>query len=181
MILGCGERLLGGTVPPLLEQGILRRHPSLSQALLGGIIRLSGLHEEINLRIPAGTSSHTELTLSGRGIKHMESYNTYGDHVVRVMIRMPSRMSDEQMELVRQFAYLERDTPGTITGVDKSRFWEKSGESDQRSSAGQASQAESDDARGTLSKIVDAISSNETVKMISNNETVKKITKKIFG
>ena len=31
---------------------------SISQALLGGIIRLTGLHEDINLRIPSGISSH---------------------------------------------------------------------------------------------------------------------------
>ena len=54
---------------------------SISQALLGGIIRISGLNEDINLRIPAGTSSHTAMTLSGRGIKHMESFNTFGDHI----------------------------------------------------------------------------------------------------
>ena len=36
----------------------------ISQALLGGIISLTGLHEDINLRIPAGTSSHTVITLS---------------------------------------------------------------------------------------------------------------------
>ena len=36
----------------------------ISQALLGGIISLTGLHEDINLRIPAGTSSRTVMTLS---------------------------------------------------------------------------------------------------------------------
>merc|ERR1711973_529196 len=47
---------------------------SISQAILGGIIRIQGLYEDLNIRIPAGTDSHTELTLSGRGLKHMEAY-----------------------------------------------------------------------------------------------------------
>merc|ERR1719297_712639 len=95
---------------------------SLSQALLGGVIRIAGLHGDINLRIPQGTSSHTEMTLSGRGIKHMESYNTHGDHVVHIMIKIPASMTEEQREIIREYAYLEKDTPGTINGVDKSRF-----------------------------------------------------------
>ncbi|XP_023332094.1 dnaJ homolog subfamily A member 3, mitochondrial [Eurytemora carolleeae] len=56
---------------------------SISQAILGGIIRIQGLYEDLNIRIPPGTDSHTELTLSGRGLKHMEAYNTYGDHIGR--------------------------------------------------------------------------------------------------
>merc|ERR1719221_2499387 len=95
---------------------------SLSQALLGGIIRITGLHEDINLRIPPGTSSHTEMTLSGRGIKHMESYNTRGDHIVLIMIKMPAYMTEEQKELIREYAFLEKDTPGTVNGVDRNSF-----------------------------------------------------------
>merc|ERR1711862_1043245 len=95
---------------------------SLSQALLGGIIRITGLNGDINLRIPQGTSSHTEMTLSGRGIKHMESYNTYGDHLVHLVIKMPTHLTQEQIELIREFAYTEKNTPGTVNGVDKTKF-----------------------------------------------------------
>ena len=97
---------------------------SLSQALLGGVIRVAGLHGDLNLRIPQGTSSHTEMTLSGRGIKHMDmdSYNLHGDHIFTIHIKMPVNMTEEQKEILREFAHLERDTPGTITGVDKSSF-----------------------------------------------------------
>jgi hypothetical protein len=35
---------------------------------------VQGLHEDLNVRIPAGTSSHTELTLSGRGIRNQLSH-----------------------------------------------------------------------------------------------------------
>ena len=39
------------------------------------------MYEDLNVRIPPGTDSHSELTLPGRGIKHMERYNAYGDHI----------------------------------------------------------------------------------------------------
>ena len=93
---------------------------SLSQAILGGVIRVSGLYEDINLRIPAGTSSHTAMTLSDRGIKHMDSSNQFGDHVVHITIKMPTNLTEEQLELVREYALTERDTPGTVDGLERS-------------------------------------------------------------
>jgi len=153
---------------------------SLSQALLGGIIRLTGLHEDINLRIPAGTSSHTVMTLSGRGIKHMESYNTYGDHLVHLVIKMPTSLTKEQVELIREFAYTEKDTPGTVNGVDKTKFSfrKKKDATDDVNDSKNINDnnpnptSETDDLKGTLSKITDAITSNETV---------QRLKKSIFG
>lgn len=93
---------------------------SISQAILGGIIRIKGLYEDLNVRIPSGTDSHSELTLSGRGIKHMERYNAYGDHIVHIRIKLPVKLTEDQREVLEEYARLETDTPGTITGVDKS-------------------------------------------------------------
>jgi len=95
---------------------------SLSQAILGGIIRVQGLREDLNVRIPAGTSSHSILTLSGRGIKKMDTYSSHGDHYVHLRIKMPTSLTEEQKELMEEFAYYEKDTPGTVNGVDKSIF-----------------------------------------------------------
>eukprot|EP00092_Neocalanus_flemingeri_P032078 GFUD01034866.1.p1 GENE.GFUD01034866.1~~GFUD01034866.1.p1 ORF type:complete len:414 (+),score=122.68 GFUD01034866.1:81-1322(+) len=151
---------------------------SLSQALLGGIIRITGLHEDINLRIPAGTSSHTAMTLSGRGIKHMESFNTFGDHIVNLVIKMPTRLTQEQKELIREFAYTEKDTPGTVTGVDMSKFsFRQKKDSTESPTAGTTDTTsqeseKSDNLQGTLDKITEAVNSNETV---------QKIKKTIFG
>ena len=83
----------------------------------------------------------------------------------------------------------EKDTPGTITGVDKSSFrnfrmrkpsseqQETSDNSSDKASEPreQSSPVDSEsgtDAKGTLAKIIDAVSENETVKFIK---------KKIWG
>jgi len=138
---------------------------SISQALLGGIIRITGLHEDINLRIPAGTSSHTVMTLSGRGIKHMESFNSFGDHLVHLVIKMPTKMTPEQVELIREFAYTEKDTPGTVNGVDKSRFSFRRRD-DQSANNSSEKVENSDNLEGTISKITNAITQNETFQKI---------------
>ena len=94
---------------------------SLSQALLGGIIiiRLTGLHEDINLRIPPGTSSHTVMTLSGEGTNKTHGELHHSDHLVHLIIKMPTQLSQEQIELIREFAYTEKNTTGTVNRVTK--------------------------------------------------------------
>ena len=144
---------------------------SLSQALLGGVIRVTGLYEDINLRIPAGTSSHTEMTLSGRGIKHMDSSNQFGDHIVHITIKMPTRMTEEQRALIREFARTERDTPGTVNGLDEDGGWSswRGGGKEKTPPKSESSFSETsggDDAKGTLSKISDALNQNETVSKV---------------
>lgn len=61
---------------------------SLSQALLGGTIIVQGLFEDVTLRIPPGTSSHTRMRITGKGMKRINSYGQ-GDHYVHLKIRIP--------------------------------------------------------------------------------------------
>jgi len=138
---------------------------SLSQALLGGVIRVQGLYEDINLRIPAGTSSHAAFTLSGRGIRHMDSHNRFGDHIVHITIALPVRLTEEQKDLIREYAYTEKDTPGTVTGVDKSTAFAraKARVNNYKEEVNTEQSSHSDDAKGTIAKIVDAVKDNETV------------------
>lgn len=94
---------------------------SLSQALLGGVIRIQGLYEDLNVRIPPGTSSHAKLTLSDRGFKRLDAFHGHGDHFVHLKIKVPADLTQEQKDLIQDFAYLEKNTPGTITGIDRNR------------------------------------------------------------
>ena len=152
---------------------------------LNKLTRVTGLYEDLNLRIPAGTSSHTEMTLSGRGIKYMDSSNQYGDHIVHITIKMPTRLTEEQRALIREFARTERDTPGTVNGLDEDSGWRSwrgggrtggGGESGsgakenstppKTESTTHSERSQGDDAKGTLAKITDAINQNETVSKV---------------
>ncbi len=61
---------------------------SISQAVLGGTIKVKGIYEDHNLKIPAGTQSHQRFQLSNKGIKRVHSPG-YGDHYVYVKIKIP--------------------------------------------------------------------------------------------
>ena len=51
---------------------------SVAQAVLGGVIRIQGLYEDLNVRVPPGTSSHSVLTLSDRGFRRLDATNIKG-------------------------------------------------------------------------------------------------------
>lgn len=89
---------------------------SLSQAVLGGTIRIEGIYEDHTIQIQPGTSSHTKIRLSGKGLKKVNSV-TYGDHYVHIKIITPRKLSDKQLALLQAYAELETDTPGSVYGI----------------------------------------------------------------
>ncbi|KAL0829754.1 hypothetical protein ABMA28_003243 [Loxostege sticticalis] len=93
---------------------------SVSQALLGGTVRIQGLYEDHTLQIMPGTSSHSTIRLSRKGMKRVSQHG-YGDHYVHIKIQVPKSLSDKQKALVYAYAELEEDTPGQIHGVSYDR------------------------------------------------------------
>ena len=49
----------------------------------------------------------------------MKSFTMYGDHLVHLIIKMPTQLSQEQIELIREFAYTEKNNTGTVNRVTK--------------------------------------------------------------
>lgn len=67
-----------------------------------------------------GTSSHTRIRLSGKGMKKVDGYG-HGDHYVTFKVSVPKKLTDKQKALMQAYAELELDTPGTILGVTSRR------------------------------------------------------------
>ncbi|XP_052898656.1 protein tumorous imaginal discs, mitochondrial isoform X2 [Anopheles moucheti] len=89
---------------------------SLSQAMLGGTIRVQGVYEDQTIQIAPGTSSHARITLTGKGLKRVNSYGS-GNHYVHLKIQIPTKLTPKQKALIQAYAELEDDTPGQIMGV----------------------------------------------------------------
>jgi len=163
---------------------------SLSQAILGGIIRIQGLYEDLNIRIPPGTSSHSILTLSDRGFKRLDAFRGQGDHYVHLKIKIPVHLSEDQKEILREYARTEKGTPGTINGVDQgqttSTFKRKKREEEAAAAAGQAAakqEAQGDDRSSSSSSSTEE-SQSEKEKPEEKEEQVGFLTqlkRKIFG
>ena len=67
----------------------------LATAALGGKAPMRTLRGRVNLTIPPGTSSGTQLRLRGQGIRG-------GDHVARVMVTVPGKLTPRQRELFEE-------------------------------------------------------------------------------
>jgi len=74
-----------------------------------------GLHEDLNVSIPAGTSSHARVRLAGRGIQKPSGYG-YGDHYIHVRVEAPKALDAKQLAMLKAYAETEADTPGTLQG-----------------------------------------------------------------
>lgn len=78
-----------------------------SMAALGGEIEVPTITGRSRLKIPRGTPSGQVLRLRGLGAPDMHGYGR-GDQLVRVVVRVPTKLSREQEELLRRLAALDR-------------------------------------------------------------------------
>lgn len=85
-----------------------------SIAALGGKIKVPTLHGEEQLHIPAGTQSGATFRLRGKGLPN-SSGHAQGDEHITVKITVPTRLTAQQRELLRQFA----ETKGEVAEDDK--------------------------------------------------------------
>lgn len=79
---------------------------SFAQAALGAEIDVPTLHGKMKLKIPAGTQSATVFRLKGKGVPDVRGYGP-GDHLVRVIVETPRRLTPKQRQLLEEFARLD--------------------------------------------------------------------------
>merc|ERR1712168_606669 len=89
---------------------------SIAQSVLGGTIRITGIYDDILLKINPGTSSDTRMRLQGKGTSRTSSYG-HGDLYVHFKIKAPSYITSQQKALLLAYAETEKDTEGTINGI----------------------------------------------------------------
>ncbi len=82
---------------------------SIAQAALGTRFTLPTLDGDEELVIPAGTQPGREFVLRGRGVPRLRGRGR-GDVRVRVVVEVPTKLSDGEAELLRRYAE-ERGEP----------------------------------------------------------------------
>jgi molecular chaperone DnaJ len=79
-----------------------------AQAALGADIEIPTLDRKAKVVLPAGTQSDTVFRLKGSGMPILQT-SSRGDQYVRVKIRVPEKLNQEQKELLKRFAELEAE------------------------------------------------------------------------
>ena len=90
---------------------------SVVEAMLGANLEVDSLDGKIKYEIPEGTQAGTVFRLKGRGIPYLNRAGQRGDQFVTVRVDIPTKLSNEQKELVAQF--------GETLTSDKQGFFEK--------------------------------------------------------
>ena len=102
------------------DNDILSEEPiSYPQACLGTKIKVKTAYGEEELDIPAGTPSGKVFTLKGKGVPFLGRRYGQGDHHVQVFVKVPTKMSKEEADLVKKLADLQGDK------VDEGGFFSK--------------------------------------------------------
>jgi molecular chaperone DnaJ len=83
-------------------------HLPFTQAALGTTMSFETLDDVEELTIARGTQTGTVIRLKGRGVPHVQGRGR-GDLLVHVVVDVPGKLTEEEEELLRQFAELRGD------------------------------------------------------------------------
>ncbi|PEX07480.1 molecular chaperone DnaJ [Priestia megaterium] len=78
---------------------------TFAQAALGDEVEVPTLHGKVKLKIPAGTQTGTKFRLKGKGVANVRGYGQ-GDQHIHVRVVTPTKISEKQKQLLREFAEL---------------------------------------------------------------------------
>eukprot|EP00803_Ostreobium_quekettii_P003289 evm.model.scf_2489.1 EVM.evm.TU.scf_2489.1 scf_2489:14843-21146(+) len=79
---------------------------SYVDAILGTTVKVPTVDGTVDLKIPHGTQPDTTLLMAKRGVPRLGS-STRGDHKVHVRVKIPSKLSDEEKELVEKLRHIQ--------------------------------------------------------------------------
>ncbi|XP_022673409.1 protein tumorous imaginal discs, mitochondrial-like [Varroa jacobsoni] len=127
---------------------------SITQAVLGGTVNVHGIYEDVRLRIQPGTSSHTKIRISGKGLRRVNTSGC-GDHYVNIKIEVPTSLTPEMKALMQAFAEVDKHSNKYGT-VGSNQGSPKDG-SKPEAETGQKMKEDGKDDDGILSKIKKAI------------------------
>jgi molecular chaperone DnaJ len=82
---------------------------TFSQAALGGPLEITTLTgEKVKYELPRAVQTHEVIRLAGHGLPSRRAGGRKGDLLVQVVVDTPQRLSQEQEQLFRRLAELEK-------------------------------------------------------------------------
>jgi molecular chaperone DnaJ len=74
---------------------------SFATAALGGKIEIDTIDGKLILKIPSGTQSGETFRIKDKGVPALSGRGT-GNHLVKVVVRVPKKLTREQKELLEK-------------------------------------------------------------------------------
>jgi molecular chaperone DnaJ len=82
---------------------------SYLQAILGSRVDVNTVDGPTELTIAPGTQPGTVLHLENRGVPRLGNPTSRGDHLIKILVDIPSKISNEERELLEKLAKLRGD------------------------------------------------------------------------
>ena len=97
-----------------------------TQAVLGESIKIPTLRGETTLELPVGTIDKQQFVIAKEGVRNAHSKHL-GDLIVQISIQMPKKLSDEQVELLKElqssFGIKTGEMASDKSILDKIKSW----------------------------------------------------------
>ncbi len=90
------------------------------QAALGDEIDVPTIHGDVKMKIPEGTQTSKVFRIKGMGVPYRRGGGN-GDQHVRVIVTTPTKLTDKQKELLKEFGRITTDEQQ----MGKKSFWDK--------------------------------------------------------
>jgi curved DNA-binding protein len=118
-VRGQGQRLRNGTTGDLMlvvnvlpDASYERKDDDLHAdlkvdcftAMLGGEVVAATMSGSVVVKVPAGSNSGKMIRLRNRGMPKLQRANDFGDLYLRVMVTVPSELSDDQRKTLARIA-----------------------------------------------------------------------------
>ncbi len=78
---------------------------TFAQAALGDRVEIEGVDDTFELTIPSGTQPSTQIAIRSAGLPPLHG-GRRGDLIVQVTVKIPQKLSDTEVKLIREFAEL---------------------------------------------------------------------------
>ena len=85
---------------------------SYLQAILGAQVPVNTVDGEEPLTIPPGTQPNTVLTLESHGVPRLGNPVSRGDHLITILVDIPTRINAEERDLLKKLAKIKADQIG---------------------------------------------------------------------
>lgn len=119
----------GGPRGDVIIEVIVGRHPifqrqdldihstvyvSYAVAVLGGEIMIDTVDGKVVYDVAPGTATDTRVRLRGKGVPSFRNKNSRGDHFVTLVVQVPTKLSHEAKELLKQFDAVTGDSLNAV-------------------------------------------------------------------
>jgi len=94
---------------------------TFSEAALGTTMEIPTIHGDVSMRVPVGTQTGTKFKMAGKGIANSLSGRT-GDQFVTVKVVTPTKLSNDQRDLLEKLSKTDESNNETIFDKIKKIF-----------------------------------------------------------